>query len=123
MKTIEVTVVNPKDELSSILDIAAQVDAGEGLEEAVPTLTFPTLQRLFSAITDKRLELIRYVADNEGLMNTRQLSKALGRDYKNVYDDVQMLSEYGLLEKNGGVLSAPYDHISIRSDIDLHSAA
>ncbi len=122
MKTIEVTVANPKDELSSVLDIAAQVDAGEVLEEAVPILTFPSLRRLFSAITDRRLELIRYVVDHEDL-NTRQLSKALSRDYKNVYEDVQMLCEYGLLEKDDGALSAPYDHISIRSDIDLYSAA
>ncbi|MGH8615065.1 MAG: hypothetical protein ACREYF_24345 [Gammaproteobacteria bacterium] len=74
----------------------------------------------FSAITEKRLELIRHVANQEGL-NIRQLAQALGRDYKNVYEDVRELCEYGLLEKDDrGTLRAPYDQLVIRAD--LHQA-
>jgi len=50
----------------------------------VPRLAFGSLRELFSAITENRLEMLRFVATNENL-NTRQLSQQLGRDYKNVY--------------------------------------
>jgi predicted transcriptional regulator len=73
--------------------------------------------------TKKRLELIRYVAAHEEL-NTRQLAQALSRDYKNVYQDVRELGEYGLLEKDKrGILSAPYDQIVIRADLRSVRAA
>jgi hypothetical protein len=48
--------------------------------------------------------------------NTRQVSKALGRDYKNVHGDVAVLSEIGLLEKDArGRITAPFDEIVIRA--------
>ncbi|MGH8652183.1 MAG: toxin-antitoxin system TumE family protein [Gammaproteobacteria bacterium] len=82
-----------------------------------------SFKQLFSAITEKRMELIRFVAAREGL-NTRQLAQALGRDYKNVYKDVRELCSYGLLEKDekGGV-NAPYDEIVIRAGLRDTQAA
>jgi len=79
--------------------------------EATPRLNFTSINQLFFAITEKRLELIRHVASHEGL-NIRQLAQALGRGYKNVYEDVSELCEYGLLEKDErGTLRAPYDQL------------
>jgi len=78
---------------------------------------FGSLRELFSAITEKRLEMLRFVATNENL-NTRQLSQQLGRDYKNVYTDVKDLVELGLLEKNErGQLTAPFDEIVIHATV------
>jgi predicted transcriptional regulator len=51
-------------------------------------------------------------------LNTRQLARALGRDYKNVHNDVSRLEELGLIEKGGkGVLSVPYDEIVIHAGL------
>ena len=72
---------------------------------------------MFSVITEKRLELLRHVASNEGL-NIRQLAQSPGRDYKNVHTDVTELVDLGLLERNDiGTLSAPFDEIVIYAGI------
>jgi predicted transcriptional regulator len=117
MKTIEITVVDPKQDLAQLRALARRIDDGERVPEATPQLKFVSLKQLFSAITEKRLELIRYVAAHAGL-NTHQLAQALGRDYKNVYQEVRELCEYGLLVKGKkGDLQAPYDQIVIRADV------
>jgi len=123
MKTIEISVMNPKEDLARVVVLARRIDGGESLPEAVPKLNFASLKQLFSAITEKRMELIRFVAAREGL-NTRQLAQALGRDYKSVYKDVRELCEYGLLGKDekGGV-NAPYDQIVIRAGLRDTQAA
>ena len=73
---------------------------------------------LFSAITEKRLELLRYVAERQETLNIRQLAQALGRDYKNVHTDVGQLEELGLIEKSeAGLLTVPYDEIVIHAGL------
>jgi predicted transcriptional regulator len=90
--------------------------AGKG-QNPVPRLAFGTLRELFSAVTEKRLELIRFVATH-GAPNTRQLAEALGRNYKNVYNDVADLVGLGLLSKgDDGRLTAPFDEIVIHATI------
>lgn len=41
----------------------------------------------------------------------RELADRLRRDYKNVYDDVERLTAAGLLERDDGRLTAPYETI------------
>lgn len=85
--------------------------------KATPRLAFGSIAELFSAVSEKRLELIRHVAENEGLQ-IRPLARALGRDYKNVHTDVQALIELGLLEKDERRgLRAPFDEIVIRAGL------
>lgn len=82
-----------------------------------PRLAFGSLRDLFSAITEKRLEIVRFVAGHEGL-NTRQLALQLGRNYKNVHTDVNALTELGLLDKDGqGRLTSPFDEIVIHATV------
>jgi len=120
MKTIEIGVITPEADRARALAVARQIDSGTDLPEATARLNFTSIKQLFSAITEKRLELVRHVASHEGL-NIRQLAQALERDYKNVYEDVRKLCEYGLLEKDDrGALRAPFDQLVIRAD--LHQA-
>ncbi len=118
MKRIEISVGRGlKAALKEFAEVARRVERGERLPPAVPQLRFSSINQLFSAITEKRLEMIRYVAAHRGL-NTHQLAQALGRNYKNVHTDVRDLCNYGLLRKNvRGILSAPYDEIVIRTDV------
>lgn len=117
MKTIEIGVIDPKQDYAELLTLARDIDAGKTMVEAVPRLNFTSLKQLFATITEKRLELIRYVAIHEGL-NTHQLARSLGRDYNTVYEDVRDLCDYGLLEKDEyGILNAPYDQIVIRTNV------
>jgi predicted transcriptional regulator len=51
-------------------------------------------------------------------VNTRQLTQALGRDYKSVHADGSSLEEPGLIEKGEkGVLTVPYDEIAIHAGL------
>lgn len=116
MKRIEIGVIDPKDEQQALLDWAARVDAGEKVADADSRLSFATYSQLHAALTDKRMELLEHVALHEG-RNIRQLAASLERDYKNVYDDVQMLSTLGLIEKRDSGLFAPYDDINIHKKL------
>ncbi|MEK6747709.1 MAG: hypothetical protein AABY83_00700 [Pseudomonadota bacterium] len=112
MNRIDIEVLKPQAALDAFADTWRRMESGTS---ATPRLIFGSLRELFSAITEKRLELLRFVATQEGL-NTRQLAQALGRDYKNVYTDVVDLVDLGLLEKNPrGGLAAPYDEIVIHT--------
>ena len=114
MNRIEISVLSPQAALSAFANSWREAETGG---EAVSKLAFGSLRELFSAITEKRLELLRHVASHEGL-NVRQLALLLGRDYKNVHTDVADLVELGLLERtDDGVLSAPYDEILIHAGI------
>jgi predicted transcriptional regulator len=114
MKRIEIEVLKPQAALDVFSEVWQGAEAGA---EVTPRLAFGSLRELFSALTEKRLDLMRHVAVNEGL-NTRQLAQALGRDYKNVHTDVATLVGLGLLEKDdkGGLL-APFDEIVIHAGI------
>lgn len=117
MNRIEIEVLSPRQALTAFSKAWRTSAKGK---TATSRLAFGSLRELFSAITEKRLELLRYIAAHEGL-NTRQLSRELGRDYKNIHTDVTVLTDLGLLEKNSkGALSAPFDeiviHAGIRSD-------
>lgn len=114
MKRIDVEVLTPRAALDAFAETWRRVEAAD---ETTPRLAFASLRDLFSALTEKRLELMRFVAAHEGL-NTHQLAGKLGRDYKNVHTDVATLVELGLLDKDdNGVLNAPFDEIVIHAGI------
>lgn len=114
MSRIEFEVLKPQAALDAFVDTWRGVQAGS---EPAPRIVFGSLRELFSAITEKRLELVRFVAGHEAL-NTRQLAQELGRDYKNIHTDVRELLDLGLLEKDSrGRLSAPYDEIVIHASV------
>jgi predicted transcriptional regulator len=114
MKSVEIEVLRPKAALQAFKRTWRQTERGEAV---MPRLAFGSWAEVFSAITEKRVELIGYVTGREQI-NTRQLAQALGRDYKNVYTDVQALVQIGLLDKDSrGRISAPYDEIVIRAEL------
>ena len=115
MKRIEIEIMSSSDALTAAIDTWHKAKSGKKI---TPRLSFGSIKYLFSAITEKRLELLRFVAEQQGELNTRQLSQALGRDYKNVHTDVTALEELGLIEKGEkGALTVPYDEIVIHAGL------
>jgi predicted transcriptional regulator len=111
---IEIEVLSSRAALAAFTRVWRQGRAGR---KTTPWLAFGSIAELFSAVSEKRLELVRHVAGDEGLQ-IRPLARALGRDYKNVHTNVQALIELGLLEKNErGGLRAPFDEIVIRAGL------
>jgi len=73
-------------------------------------VTFLNIQTMLDTLSPRRLELLRHVRQH-GAGNTRELALALGRDYKNVYQDVAVLQANGLLVREGRKLAAPWDEL------------
>lgn len=82
---------------------------GERIRET--HLTFPDLPALLSALTPKRLELLRAL-HAQPAPSIKALAERLGRDYKRVHQDVETLAESGLVHRENGRLRAPYDAIT-----------
>ena len=115
MKRLEIEIMPSSDALNTAIDAWRQTEAGS---TATPRISFGSIRDLFSAITEKRLELLRYLAQRQNSLNTRQLAQALGRDYKNVHTDISELELLGLITKDKkGRLSAPYDEIVIHAGL------
>ena len=52
---------------------------------------------VFEVISPKRAELLEYLMNNE-VSSIKKLADNLNRNYKNVYDDLQALAKYNLVE-------------------------
>jgi len=79
----------------------------------VHRIDFTDQAALFSALSPKRMELLRYLRRNN-VMSARQLAKNLGRDYKNVQADIKMLSRLEIImTDDSGKYLVPWDDITI----------
>ncbi len=70
---------------------------GEVVDET--HITFLDVQSMLTALSPRRLDLLRHVR------------QAIGRDYKNVHQDVETLLTAGLLIRDGRKLTAPWDEL------------
>lgn len=86
-----------------------RLESGDRVRER--HVTFPDLPAMLNALTPRRLELLRDV-HREPAASVKALAERLGRDYKRVHEDVETLTASGLLQREDGRVSAPYDAIS-----------
>jgi len=82
--------------------------AGEDMRET--HVTFLDLESMQATLSPRRLELLRHVRQH-GAASVRGLAADLGRDYKNVHQDVTALERAGLLVRDGRKLTAPWDEV------------
>lgn len=74
---------------------------------------------LFSRImTPRRLELLRHLHRHPA-PSIRALALALGRDYRRVHEDVQVLTDAGLLDRDGSGLHADYETVRVETRLAL----
>lgn len=84
-----------------------------------PGLYFETVAELRRTLTNKRLDLLLAITQhNPG--SVRELANHVGRDYKNVSEDIDLLKQLGLVELEeregrGGpkAPTVPYDEIQV----------
>lgn len=114
MKRITAEVFSPAKALRKFKKIANTAARGGAIE---PILGFDSMAELASLLSEKRIELLRFVAEHPGL-SIRSLALALERDYKRVHTDVAELEERGLITRDdANKLVAPYDEIIIRAPL------
>ena len=84
---------------------------------------FTSLEAVRALLTDKRLALLHLVREHAP-KSINQLAKIAGRNFKNVYSDVMLLKDYGLVQMSrrkkanrtiGQSISVPYQAISIHA--------
>lgn len=72
--------------------------------------TIPSLCTMLETLRPKRLELLTHVRQH-GADNVKELAITIGRDYKNMLQDVAALESAVLLLRDGRKLSAPWDEL------------
>lgn len=108
-KRIKVTVGSLDDMGARFVSAWHTLESGAKVRERF--LTFPNLAAMLSALSPKRLELLSAVRRHPA-RSVKALAERLGRDYKRVHSDVETLTASGLLLRENGGVSAPYDAIA-----------
>lgn len=84
----------------------------------VAIISFPDFETLGRVITGARLELLNNIRRMKP-RSIQELARFVKRDFKNVYQDVKLLAEFGLIElKNVGPRKSA-EPLSIYSEIIL----
>ena len=83
-------------------------------------LNFESPGVFFSRLSEKRWALV-HALQGQGEVAVRELARRVGRDVKRVHEDVQVLTELGLVERtaDGGAV-CPFDEVHI--DMRLQAA-
>ena len=114
MRKIHVEVMASGDALKRFARAWKKASVGASSDA---TIGLGSIAELTTLLSPKRMELLRFAAQNPGL-SIRGLAQALSRDYKNVHTDVSELEASHLLERDdAGLVSAPYDEIVIRAQL------
>ncbi|RZS53093.1 hypothetical protein [Sphaerotilus mobilis] len=110
-RTLTIT-LNPDWRAS--LRASARKAAAAGYQGEV--LNFESPAAFFGRLTERRWLLV-VALKGQGTVSVRELARRVGRDVKRVHEDVQTLTELGLVERdeNGGV-ACPFEDVHI----DMH---
>ena len=108
-KKIRVNVGGLDDMSKGFVSAWHRLERGEKVRER--HITFPDLRSMLNALSPKRLELLRAV-HRDPAKSVKALADRLERDYKRVHEDVEKLTESGLLLRENGGVSVPYDAIT-----------
>jgi predicted transcriptional regulator len=99
----------------------SQAWANERSCQPLAILTFESPAQLFSVLSPKRWELVEQL-QRLGPSSLRGLARSLERDVKRVHEDVALLIDWGLVERNeAGLLFVPYEEIE--ADFVLKASA
>lgn len=89
------------------------IDRGEQVAGPVTKIYFESAEALSRVITKQRHNLLQVLHVNGGI-SIRGLAALLGRDYKNVHQDVKILEDAGLIERDSkGHIIAPHEKLTI----------
>ena len=87
------------------------------------TLNFESPGAFFGRLTERRWALVTAL-QGQGTMAVRELARRAGSDIKRVHEDVQVLTELGLVERDdtGGVV-CPFADVHIDMHVHPENAA
>ena len=91
-----------------VADAVKRAKRGEAVREE--HVNFESWEALASVMTTKRFEMLRHL-HRQPEASVASLARSLKRDYKRVHEDVEALSQAGLIERSDHGLRAEYDEI------------
>ncbi len=92
---------------------AIRIDAGEPVDPLCE-VGFENMAQMGSVFSAKRWELVEMLKKT-GAQSIYALAKRLNRHYRNVHQDVTMLSEWLVIEKDeSGKVFVPWDEIDVQ---------
>ena len=110
-KQIKIEVKGERESAKEFVEAWNRAERGLAPDQPVERLYFTDLGTLLKFLTPKRLEALK-VLHNKGPLSVRALAKTLGRDYKNVYRDMQTMERAGLVSRSEeGLLIVPWSTI------------
>ncbi len=109
MTTLNLHVSDEADMAQRFVSAWKRAKQGEPVDER--HLTFLTLETLLAALTPQRLALLRHV-HRHGADSVAVLARDLGRDHARVHEDVAMLEANGLILREDGRLTAPWERLA-----------
>jgi predicted transcriptional regulator len=117
-KNLQLHVGESLDEVGQrVIDAWHRAERGD-LKESEYHVSFEDFATFAAVMTPKRLELLRHV-HRAPPRSIRALAQALGRDYRRVHEDVEVLANAGLLNRDAEGLRADYDTVHLDTRIAL----
>ncbi|MGE5516703.1 MAG: hypothetical protein ACM31D_12885 [Bacteroidota bacterium] len=117
MNRINVSIGNgqsdPLDDMGqAVISAWHRAEAGDAVTPEI-SVTFESMEVFLRHVTPKRLEMVRFLRAHP-TTSVADLARQLGRDYKNVHEDVEALATAGLIEKEGRAIRAVADEIVLK---------
>lgn len=121
-RTLEIKIMSVEEADKEFIETFKAVQAGKKVKRKERTY-FVSLDAVRNLLTEKRLELLHMIKTKHP-HSIYQLAKLTGRNFRNVYDDVQVLKTYGLLhlskamkrnKRSSHSISVPYRDINIHA--------
>ena len=116
MATLKVRIEDLDDTLSGVGD-AWRAAEREAKETRDATLAFGSWEDVHRVLAPKRLAIVRAMTGH-GTLSIREVARRVGRDFKSVHTDVDMLLRNGVIDKSGQGIVFPYDRIHVEFDIE-----
>lgn len=122
MKTLEIQ-IKSREQADSEFTAAFRASASRKKTVGKPGIYFTSLEAVRALLTDKRFELLHLIREHSP-KSINELAGIAKRNFKNVYTDVMLLRDYGLIQLSkrrkssktvSQAISVPYQAINIHA--------
>jgi len=122
MKILNIKVESLGDSLARAAHVMESLEQGKKIKPQ-QVVGFNDVFSMSSVFTQKRWELITTLRDS-GPMKISNLAKKLSRNYKNIHDDVALLMQWGIIEKDAlNNVVMPFDELMFDVKLSERKAA
>lgn len=116
MTTLKVRIESLDQTLSKVAEAWKAAEAGTQ-EKAENALAFGSWELMHRVLAPKRLEIVRAMT-GQGPISIREVARRVGRDFKSVHSDVELLLSNGVIDRADRGIVFPYNRIHVEFDIE-----